>query len=82
MDEHDKDLLRHLHEHFGTEPFTARQASESVKPDGGGAPGLPKSEPEWQHALDDLLKRELVLAEVGGWRLHMAILQAASIINI
>lgn len=82
MNEHDRHLLRHLHKHFGTGPFTARQASESVAPDGAADRPLPKDEHEWTRTLEELVRRELVLAEVGGWRLTAAILQAASIINI
>jgi hypothetical protein len=81
MDEHDRDLLRHLHQNFGTKPFSTSDAANSTagnKPDGG----LPTDEPGWTEALEGLLKRELLLAEVEGWRLTAAILQAASIINI
>lgn len=82
MDEHDRHLLRHLHQHFGTRTFSTREAAKISARDDPGAPRLPKDEPEWTEALENLLKRELVLAEVEGWRLTAAILQAASIINI
>jgi hypothetical protein len=82
MDERDQHLLRHLHKNFGTRPFSTREAAESAGTGAGEAEGLPDGEPAWTVALEDLLRRELVLAEVEGWRLTAAILQAASIINI
>jgi hypothetical protein len=79
MDERDRQLIRHLHDHFGTRPFSTKEASATTAGDDGA---LPADEVAWGRALEDLLKKELVIAEVEGWRLTSAVLRAASILNI
>jgi hypothetical protein len=83
VDERDRHLIRHLHGRFGTRTFTTREAAEAAKEAKaeGGHP-LPQGEPAWAQALEELLRKELVVAEVEGWRLTAAILRAASIINV
>ncbi len=82
MDERDRKVIRHLHKTFGTEPFTTQAAAESASKDKEKPSELPATEREWAKTLEDFVHRELVLAEVEGWRLSAAILEAANIINI
>lgn len=84
MKDQDRKVLEHLSRHFGTQPFTTGQASQTRQgADGSGEdPGLPKDEENWAERLRDMAAQELVVAEAEGWRLIETVLQAAGILNV
>ena len=95
MDEHDRHIVEHLAKHFGSRTFTAREASErtaeAARPQEGGqgpartagsGSALPSTEQDWHTTLRRLAEQGLVRAEIDGWRLAEAVLEAAGILNI